>query len=181
MLAFTASSPTKAAKGRPLWQKYFFDGMLFSPDRFHLLAIVKALWPKYTAKTINPNPPFQGKFGFYCAGDPCGNRTHVNGVRGRCLNRLTNGPYKKRSRHLPIFTGRFQPTIVGTSELNYCVRNGNRWDLTVIDTGRIYCHIFGRIFSFLRYIPSKLNKNCAWQTEYQSRLGQALDLLVHAS
>ena len=25
-------------------------------------------------------------------GDPCGNRTHVNGVRGRCLNRLTNGP-----------------------------------------------------------------------------------------
>ena len=25
-------------------------------------------------------------------GDPCGTRTHVNGVRGRCLNRLTNGP-----------------------------------------------------------------------------------------
>ena len=25
-------------------------------------------------------------------GDPCGNRTHVSGVRGRCLNRLTNGP-----------------------------------------------------------------------------------------
>ena len=97
MLAFTASSPTKAAKGSPLWQKYFFDGMLFSPDRFHLLAIVKALWPKYTAKTINPNPPFQGKFGFYCAGDPCGNRTHVNGVRGRCLNRLTNGPYKREA------------------------------------------------------------------------------------
>ena len=23
----------------------------------------------------------------------------------------------------------------GTSELNFCVRNGNRWDLTVIDTG----------------------------------------------
>ena len=29
-------------------------------------------------------------------GDPCGNRTHVNGVRGRCLNRLTNGPQKPR-------------------------------------------------------------------------------------
>lgn len=70
MLAFTASSPTKAAKGSPLWQKCLVDGRLFSPDRFHLLAIVKALWPKYTAKTINPNPPFQGKFGFYCAGDP---------------------------------------------------------------------------------------------------------------
>ena len=78
------------------------------------------------------------------ASDPCGNRTHVNGVRGRCLNRLTNGPYKKRSRHLPIFTGRLQPTIFGTSELNFCVRNGNRWNLTVIDTDRLF---------FLRMYP----------------------------
>ena len=41
----------------------------------------------------------------------------------------------ERSRRLPIFTSRFQLTIVGTSELNFCVRNGNRWILTVIDTG----------------------------------------------
>src|SRR5699024_12788317 len=41
-----------------------------------------------------------------------------------------------RSRHLPIFSGRVQATIFGTSELIFCVRNGNRWDLTVIDTGR---------------------------------------------
>ena len=40
------------------------------------------------------------------------------------------------SRRLPIFTSRFQLTIFGTSELNFCVRNGNRWDLTVIDTDR---------------------------------------------
>ena len=26
-------------------------------------------------------------------GDPCGNRTHVCGVRGRRLSRLTNGPF----------------------------------------------------------------------------------------
>ena len=26
-------------------------------------------------------------------GDPCGNRTRVVGVRGRSLNRLTNGPW----------------------------------------------------------------------------------------
>ena len=37
------------------------------------------------------------------SGDPCGNRTHVNGVRGRCLNRLTNGPYHTQvSRLLPF-------------------------------------------------------------------------------
>ena len=27
------------------------------------------------------------------SGDPCGNRTHVCGVRGRRLSRLTNGPF----------------------------------------------------------------------------------------
>ena len=27
-------------------------------------------------------------------GDPYGNRTHVTAVKGRCLNRLTNGPYE---------------------------------------------------------------------------------------
>ena len=31
-------------------------------------------------------------------GDPCGNRTHVCGVRGRRLSRLTNGPYGAPSR-----------------------------------------------------------------------------------
>ena len=34
-------------------------------------------------------PPFVK--GFF--GDPYGIRTHVNGVRGRCLNHLTNGPF----------------------------------------------------------------------------------------
>ena len=29
-------------------------------------------------------------------GDPYGNRTHVTAVKGRCLNRLTNGPYCPR-------------------------------------------------------------------------------------
>ena len=32
------------------------------------------------------------------SGDPCGNRTHVCGVRGRRLNRLTNGPWCAFSR-----------------------------------------------------------------------------------
>ena len=29
-------------------------------------------------------------------GDSCGNRTRVTGVRGRCLNRLTNEPFSRR-------------------------------------------------------------------------------------
>ena len=44
----------------------------------------------WTLILINTNYfilPFERK-----AGDPYGNRTHVCGVRGRRLNRLTNGP-----------------------------------------------------------------------------------------
>ena len=35
---------------------------------------------------------------------------------------------------LPIFPGRFQPSIVGAGELNCRVRNGNGWTLTAINT-----------------------------------------------
>ena len=42
---------------------------------------------------------------------------------------------KEKGRHLPIFPGRLQPSIFGTIELNFCVRDGNRWNLGVIGTG----------------------------------------------
>ena len=32
------------------------------------------------------------KFGIRFTGDPCENRTRDTAVKGRCLNRLTNGP-----------------------------------------------------------------------------------------
>ena len=35
---------------------------------------------------------------------------------------------------LPIFTCSRPHTIVGTHELNFCVRNGNRWTLMAINT-----------------------------------------------
>ena len=35
----------------------------------------------------------------------------------------------------PIFPGSHPPSIVGTNGLNYCVRDGNRWDPAVICTG----------------------------------------------
>ena len=35
---------------------------------------------------------------------------------------------------LPIFTARHQATIVGVNELNFCVRDGNRWTLITINT-----------------------------------------------
>ena len=35
---------------------------------------------------------------------------------------------------LPIFPGRLQPSIVGRSELNFRVRDGNGWTLALIST-----------------------------------------------
>ena len=37
----------------------------------------------------------------------------------------------------PIFPGRRRPSIFGTGELNFRVRNGNGWDLTVINTNMV--------------------------------------------
>ena len=86
----------------------------------------------------------------YKNGDPWENRTPDFAVRGRRLSRLTKGPYfgekagfspnKEKSRHLPIFPGRLQPSIFGTTELNYCVRNGNRCTLVTINTYYFVAH-----------------------------------------
>ena len=35
---------------------------------------------------------------------------------------------------LPIFPGSRPPSIVGANELNFCVRDGNRWTLITINT-----------------------------------------------
>ena len=35
---------------------------------------------------------------------------------------------------LPIFPGRYQPSIFGASELNCRIRDGNGWTLTAIST-----------------------------------------------
>ena len=53
-------------------------------------------------------------------------------------------------RRRPIFPGRYQPSIVGTEELNCCVRDGNRCDLFVISTGS------GE--GYLLNAPSRLHK-----------------------
>ena len=52
--------------------------------------------------------------------------------------------------HHPIFPGRFQPSIFGTGELNFCVRNGNRWTLTAIGTN----------FAATAFAPSLYKTGC---------------------
>ena len=47
---------------------------------------------------------------------------------------LTLRSMRFRCQRRPIFPGSFPPSIFGTEELNYRVRNGNGWTLFVIDT-----------------------------------------------
>ena len=44
-------------------------------------------------------------------------------------------------RQRSIFPGRHQPSIFDVLELNFCVRNGNRWNLQAIATamGELFC------------------------------------------
>ena len=52
---------------------------------------------------------------------------------------------------LPIFPGRRQPSIVGADELNFCVRNGNRWTLTAISTNFFTSSILSRFRALVNY------------------------------
>ena len=43
---------------------------------------------------------------------------------------------------LPIFTASHPATIVGVHELNFCVRDGNRWTLMTINTNSLTEEVF---------------------------------------
>ena len=48
-------------------------------------------------------------------------------------------------RQRPILPGRHQPSTFGAEELNFCVRDGNRWDLFAIAAGNRF--VFPRILT----------------------------------
>ena len=49
-----------------------------------------------------------------------------------------------------ILPGRVQPSTFSTGELNFCVRDGNRWNLSVIATGN-GSYLIASTFSFLPF------------------------------
>ena len=56
------------------------------------------------------------------------------GIRGKSKRHLAMRCLSVECWRIPILPGRRQPSIVGTTELNFCVRNGNRWTLCVNHT-----------------------------------------------
>ena len=50
---------------------------------------------------------------------------------------------------LPIFPGSHPPSIVGANELNFCVRDGNRWTLAAINTNYFFLRGFVPLDSYI--------------------------------
>ena len=55
-------------------------------------------------------------------------------------------PFSHGIRRRPTLPGRVQPSTIGAEGLNFCVRDGNRWDPFAITTG----NLFSRFGTFLR-------------------------------
>ena len=54
---------------------------------------------------------------------------------------------------LPIFPGSRPPSIVGANELNFCVRDGNRWTLAAINTNYVIYIKSSLAFNTLYTLP----------------------------
>ena len=75
------------------------------------------------------------------------------------------------NQRLPILPGRLQPSTFGVYELNYCVRDGNRWTLVAIATESVrVCTLktTQKVYIFVAHFRLLL-------------LSKALDLLVPVS
>ena len=63
-------------------------------------------------------------------------------------------------QQLPIFPCRLRQSIFGASELNFCVRDGNRWDLTAIVTAMVYILGVISVYIFFSSAVSRQIHNC---------------------
>ena len=118
--------------------------------------------PKDTARTRHrkrPLPPTPN------AGRLSSSRRKFRTPKARGAGRLRRRRKNKTAARLgdcflcwrtPIFPGRHQPSIFGTNELNFRVRDGNGWTLVVINTN--YLFVSGSPDSF--YILPRLCANC---------------------
>ena len=98
-----------------------------------------------------------------CCGSPNWARTSDIMINSHALYRLSYGGIQSKTPvwvyalcwHLPIFPGRHQPSIFGTTELNFCVRYGNRWTLSVINTNLLtFVSLLRTVLIILRAVPN---------------------------
>ena len=70
-------------------------------------------------------------------------------AKGQCLALQMSQSFWMQQQ--PIFPDRLQSSIFGASELNFCVRYENRWDLTANVTAMVYIQGFPWTYRFFVY------------------------------
>ena len=137
---------------------FVFDGDPGLVSRFARTRIARSL--SFAARTRAPKRPFRSflflrncafrfsssalnshkqktsrKERFFVCGDPDENRTRVTAVKGRCLSRLTTGPYAPRYCERLVAEVGLEPTTLRvwtecSSQLSY---SATRWFLKTLD------------------------------------------------
>ena len=112
--------------------------------------------PGRVSSSVFPAPPGYFTFSPHRCASPSRSRFQKSGIQNALLLPLIppfltsqNTKKQRQALRLPlslcrrqlIFPGRLQPSIVSTCELNFRVRYGNGWTLTVINTYYVLQHI----------------------------------------
>ena len=83
---------------------------------------------------------------------------------------------------LPIFPASHPASIVGVNELNFCVRDGNRWTLTLINTNYVIrsCRRTFCIITFsLRFVKKDFGDPYRIRTDVNGVRGRCLNHLTN--
>ena len=82
---------------------------------------------------------------------------------------------------LPIFPGRLQPSIVGRSELNFRVRDGNGWTLALISTNYLHRKAVTNniVFSSAPFVKGKSGDPYRIRTDVKGVRGLCLNHLTN--
>ena len=130
-------------------------------------------------KNPNPLPIWKTWFGLFWCGSPGRARTYNPSVNSRMLCHWATEEYRIRQR--PILPGRLQPSTFGTQGLNFCVRDGNRWNPFVIATGnriKLSCFATKQCYHIFRMLSSNY---CTLTTAHRMIFFQPFQLISSSS
>ena len=84
-------------------------------------------------------------------------------------------------RQRPTLPGRLQPSTIGVLRLNFCVRNGNRWNPQAITTAKGELCLPPSLYARLGYkrgVFTPFGQPCTLTTVYEFEIGFGHFLLV---
>ena len=150
---------------------------------FHEIKVATEVQRLPLSPTLNTSPkivqPANTLFAGFFTGSPGWVWTNDPPVNSRMLYRWATEEY--RIRQLPILPGRLQPSTIGVWELNYCVRDENRWtpQLSPPENGKHVSHSVLRthwkmLFAHFLVLYSLASTSCSPEhiRHYKSRIAK---------